>query len=197
MLTTLKRIDFSKNLLILLGALVTPISFANEIILASTDGPRISIYVENKHVTARDKEKNIKYSVDDSISRHLKSANDIRFIAENKNSKTQLFIVLSREYSKPGAMGQGYCGAGYEDYILLLEMLERKLVLRDQNLIQSCLKNISMFIDQGDENPINGFTHEKDGSLSYRLIDDDYKSNRVLTVDSKRFKIFLAPSMNK
>lgn len=72
-------------------------------------------------------------------------------------------------------MGQGYCGAGYEDYLLLVEIRGKKLTLKDQFLLQSCLKSISMFIDQGDDNPSNGLTHEKDGSFTYRLVEDDYK----------------------
>lgn len=50
-------------------------------------------------------------------------------------------------------MGQGYCGAGYEDYLLLVEIRGKKLTLKDQFLLQSCLKSISMFIDQGDDIP--------------------------------------------
>jgi hypothetical protein len=88
-------------------------------------------------------------------------------------------------------MGQGYCGAGYEDYLLLVEILKKELIFRDKFLLQSCIKSISVFIDQGDDNPSNALIHEKDGSLSYRLVDDDYNNRRKLTIQKKRFKVEL------
>jgi hypothetical protein len=194
MRTISKTISFSSILLILLATIIAPTAVANDILLSSTQGARISISVERQHVTARDKEKNINYDVDGAVARYLKRADDIRLIANESSPRAQLFIVLAREYSRPGAMGQGYCGAGYEDHLLLVEIFNRKLVLRDQLLLQSCLKSMSMFIDQGDDHPSNGFTHEKDGSLSYRLVDDDYEKKRILTVTARRFKITLIPS---
>jgi hypothetical protein len=197
MRTISKKISFASGLLILLATATAPTAVANDIVLPSSKGPRVSISVEKQHVTAKDKENNINYDVDGAVSRYLKRADDIRLIANESNPRAQLFIMLAREYSRPGAMGQGYCGAGYEDYLLLVEILERKLVLRDQLLLQSCLRSISMFIDQGDDHPSNGFTHEKDGSLSYRLVDDDYEKKRVLTVIAQRFKVTLVPSKNQ
>jgi hypothetical protein len=195
--TTSKKISLSSRILILFATIIAPTAFADDIALLSVQGSRVSISVEKQRVTATDKGKNINYDIDGSLSQYLKKADDIRLIANESNQKAQLFIVLAREYSRPGAMGQGYCGAGYEDYLLLVEIFERKLVLRDQLLLQSCLKSISMFIDQGDDHPSNGFTHEKDGSLSYRLVDDNYKNKRILTIKSRRFKIMLAPSTNQ
>lgn len=169
-------------------------SYATELILVSKNGSRVTVNVENQHVTAKEKERDINYQIDRPTSRSLAHANSISLVSNASTPASQLFIVLTREYSRPDAMGQGYCGAGYEDYLLLVEMLKKDLVLRDRILLQSCLKTLSMFIDKGDDNPSNGIIHEKDGSLSYRLVEDDYKEKRLLKVEGKHFKIALIPA---
>lgn len=95
------------------------------------------------------------------ISKHLKQAEDVRLVGNSSNPEPQLFIVMIREPSLPNTMGRGYCGAGYEDYLLLVEILGRKLLLRDELLLQSCLKSIAMYLDQGDDHPKNGLIDEK------------------------------------
>ena len=49
--------------------------------------------------------------------------------------------------------GGGYCGAGTEDYLLLIEWQPRprKLVLRDRIQVQSCLRSMALQSDQGSE----------------------------------------------
>ncbi|MDN4052317.1 hypothetical protein QPK32_04470 [Massilia sp. YIM B02763] len=167
--------------------IVSPVNAA-DILLSSPKGEHVAIYVKKQQVIAKDNGKNIIYEVAATVAQHLTRADDIRVVGSASNQKEQLFIVMLREPSRPNAMGRGYCGAGYEDYLLLVEILEKKLLLRDQLLLQSCLKSISMFIDQGDDHPSNGLAHEKDGFYSYRLVDDDVEKKRMLTVSNKHFK---------
>jgi hypothetical protein len=190
---TLKMINFFVFTFTALAMATSTTSYATELILVSENGSRVTVNVENQHVTAKEKEKNINYQIDRPTSRSLAHANSISLISNASTLASQLFIVLTREYSRPDAMGQGYCGAGYEDYLLLVEVFKKDLILRDRILLQSCLKTISMFIDKGDDNPSNGLTHEKDGSLSYRLVEDDYKEKRLIKVERKRFKIISTP----
>ncbi|MFC5740443.1 hypothetical protein [Dyella tabacisoli] len=68
--------------------------------------------------------------------------------AENSEAENSAVIYV-RIPSAPNAGGRGYCGAGDEDYMLLVERKERSLRLLDRLLIQSCLKNISLASDQG------------------------------------------------
>jgi hypothetical protein len=175
---------------------ITSSAVAGDVELSSREGQRVVISTKNKHITAKDEEKNITYKIDNSALRRLTQADDIQLITNISDKKKQLFIILTREPSRPNAMGQGYCGAGYEDYLLLVEITEQKLVLRDQFLLQSCLKSISLFIDEDDDSPSNGLTREKDGSLIYRLVSDDYDKKRVLTIDKSHFKTRLASSAN-
>ena len=174
MQTISKKIRFSTSSAILLMTIIASSAVADDLLLPSSQGPRVVISTKKQRVIAKDKETNIDYKIENAVSRYLTRADSIRLIANESDQKTQLFIILSREPSRPGAMGQGYCGAGYEDYLLLVEMLNRELVLRDQLLLQSCLKSISLFLDQGDDNPGNGLARNKDGSLIYRMVNDDY-----------------------
>ncbi|WP_413671756.1 hypothetical protein ACEN9H_19515 [Massilia cellulosiltytica] len=174
--------------IILLTILISPTAVADDLILQSAQGTRVVIDVKKSQVFAKDKERKISYIIDNAIIRHFRRAEDIRLIENESKPEAQLFTVLTREPSRPGAMGQGYCGAGYEDYLLLVEIRGKKLTLKDQFLLQSCLKSISMFIDQGDDNPSNGLTHENDGSFTYRLVEDDYKKKRTLMISKNHFE---------
>jgi hypothetical protein len=194
MQTTSKRNSFLGCLFAFIATFIVPPVSATDLLLPSPKGGRVAIHVKKQHVIAKDNEKNIIYEVAATVSKHLTRADDIRLVGNAGNPKEQLFIVMVREPSRPNAMGRGYCGAGYEDYLLLVEMLEEKLLLRDQLLLQSCLKSISMFIDQGDDHPSNGLAHEKDDSYSYRLVDDDAEKKRMLTVSDKHFKTKLVPT---
>jgi hypothetical protein len=93
-------------------------------------------------------------------------------------------------------MGRGYCGAGYEDYLLLLEISANKIVLRDQFLLQSCLKSISMLIEHGDDldDAGNGLIPNHDGSFSYRLLEDKAEEERRIAIRARRFKVDIVPA---
>jgi len=175
MQTISKLTNLPTYTIILLTILISPTTVADDLVLQSAQGTRVVIDVKKPQVFTKDKERKISYIIDNAIIRHFIRAEDIRLIEKESKPEAQLFTVLTREPSRPGAMGQGYCGAGYEDYLLLVEIRGKKLTLKDQFLLQSCLKSISMFIDQGDDNPSNGLTNEKDGSFTYRLVEDDYK----------------------
>ena len=188
---TSKRISFPGCLFIFITTLIAPPASATDLLLSPRNSGRVDLNVKKQHVIAKDNEKNITYEVAAAVSQHLARADDIRLVGNASNPKAQLFIVMAREPSRPKAMGRGYCGAGYEDYLLLVEIIDRKLLLRDQLLLQSCLKSISMFIDQGEDHPSNGLIHENGGFFSYRLVDDDADKKRMLTVSDKHFKTTL------
>ncbi len=182
------KFSLQNCLFILITAFIFQSATATELLFKSPDGGRVTLNVKKQQVTAKDDQNSIAYKVAPSISKHLKRAEDVRLIGNPSNPESPIFIVMTREPSRPNAMGRGYCGAGYEDYLLLVEILEQKLFLRDRFLLQSCLKSISMYIDQGDDHPKNGLIDEKNGSLSYRLVDDDADKKRTLTVSDKHFK---------
>jgi len=188
MQTILKRINFLGYIFVFIATFTVLPASATDLLLLPSKSGRVAISIKKQQVIAKDNEKNILYEVAPTVSQHLVRADDIRLVENANNSKAQLFIVVAREPSRPKAMGRDYCGAGYEDYLLLVEILEQKLLLRDEILLQSCLKSISMFIDHGEDHPSNGLTYEKNGSFSYRLVNDNADEKRMLSVSDKHFK---------
>jgi hypothetical protein len=105
-------------------------------------------------------------------------------------------VIFARIPSVPEAGGRGYCGAGHEDYMLLVEQKDRSLRLLDRLLIQSCLKNINLASDQGD-NPrlviktgiapiIAGFDLMSADDSPARAKQVVLKDNKLLLIDATR-----------
>lgn len=89
------------------------------------------------------------------LSRELRSmftqASDVFAIGEaasDLGAVQSLALVVSVP-SRSGAP-LGYCGAGTEDYLLILSVERGALVVRDTLLLQSCLQSISLVSDSGD-----------------------------------------------
>lgn len=63
------------------------------------------------------------------------------------------FVVLGAAIPSVAKPGLGYCGAGTEDYLLLIEWKTRprRLELRDRVQVQSCLQSMALQSDQGSE----------------------------------------------
>jgi hypothetical protein len=164
----------------------------------SSHGTQVTLKVKNHHVVAQKLGKHFNYEVSNAVSDHLIRAENAHIISDKSNESDPLFIVVSREPSRPNAMGQGYCGAGYEDYLLLIAVSSSKIQLRDKFLLQSCLKSISMLIEQGNDldDAENGLIPKGDGSFSYRLIGDEADQERNLVVRARRFKVSLVPAKN-
>lgn len=178
--------------------LAAPANANDEILLLSSHDSQIAVKMQNHRLVAKEVRKNLNYQVSDALSNHLVRAYDVRLISDKSDQNGPLFIVLSREPSRPNSMGRGYCGAGYEEYLLLIEISREKIELRDQFLLQSCLKSIAMVIDNGDDldDAGNGLILNSDGSFSYRLLEDEASQERNLVLRDRRFKISLVPAQN-
>jgi hypothetical protein len=174
----------------------TPASAGDEILLLPSHDSQIAVKMQNHRMVAKEIRKNINYQVSHAVSNHLMRAYDARIISDKSDQNGPLFIVLSREPSRPNSMGRGYCGAGYEEYLLLIEISRTKIKLRDQFLLQSCLKSIAMLIENGDDldDAGNGLTPNNDGSFSYRLLGDEASQERNLGLRDRQFKLSLIPS---
>jgi hypothetical protein len=154
------------------------------------------VKIRNNRLAAKEIRKNLDYQVSNAVSSHLLRAYNARIISDKSDQNGPLFIVLSREPSRPNSMGRGYCGAGYEEYLLLIEISRTKIELRDQFLLQSCLKSIAMLIENGDDldDAGNGLIPNSDGSFSYRLLEDEASQERNLVLRDRRFKVSLVPA---
>jgi hypothetical protein len=106
-----------------------------------------------KQLTAGASVKSI-VSADAEILKAVRNATEMvgvssRAFADNR----RIYFVLAVATSSVERAGTGFCGAGTEDKLVLIEWLgkARKLVLRDQFEIQSCLKSIALQSDQGGD----------------------------------------------
>jgi len=63
------------------------------------------------------------------------------------------YFVLAVAKPSVKEQGAGFCGAGSEDHLLLVEWKTelQTLILRDDMLVQSCLKSITLQSDQGSD----------------------------------------------
>jgi hypothetical protein len=194
MRTILKKI----KILLILASIFASLSASadDDVLLLSSHDVQVSVKMQNQRLIATENGKKLNYKISSAVSNHLMRAYDARMISDRSDQSGKLFIVLSREPSRPNSMGRGYCGAGYEEYLLLIEISGAKIELRDQFLLQSCLKSISMSIDHGDDldDGGNGLIPNNDGSFSYRLLEDAATQERNLAVHARRFKVSLRPA---
>jgi hypothetical protein len=155
---------------------------------------RITVSVHKHRVVAHDIVVKSVYEFDSAAARLLRKADNIQSLAYEKPLVGGRFVVLARVPSRPETMGMGYCGAGYEDYLLLVELHKRTLILRDQFLLQSCLKERVIYGINGERDPIRLMSRNVDGSFSFRWESDGDGQMRMLAVNGDRFFTKLSPS---
>jgi hypothetical protein len=95
-------------------------------------------------------------TIDAKTARSLKSADELIALSPRafpmKGYEAVLLIArVPSQRSNPS----GYCGAGHEDYLMLLALEKQRLKLLDDFLVQSCLESMVLASDQGDD-PRNG-----------------------------------------
>lgn len=99
-----------------------------------------------------DKSKDRKVRISKQLEKQLSIADDIfaitkkTFLIENHPA----FVIIAR-FASSLRKPEGYCGAGHEDYAILVKIKKNTLSLQDEILIQSCLKSISLVSDHGDD----------------------------------------------
>jgi hypothetical protein len=192
MLIILTRINFLRySLCLLLACAFASVALAGPAI--SRLQPHITVAVQERRVIARDKRANVTYQFDSRAAAMLVKAEEIRSVPHLKNA-AGVFIIFVRSPSRPGSMGRGYCGAGYEDYLLLVELEKKILVFRDQFLLQSCLNGNLIYTDDGQDDPIKLLIRNDDGSLDFSWETDKPDQTHKLTVRNGRFVITLSRS---
>jgi len=95
------------------------------------------------------------------------------------------FVFIARIPSK-SPQSTGYCGAGYEDHLILLRYEGKKIVLLDDFLLQSCLKSIVLDND-GDADILKSLTIDYENhAIGFRWISSpDDKEHRVTILNEK------------
>lgn len=95
------------------------------------------------------------------------------------------FVLIARIPSKT-PQSTGYCGAGYEDHLILLSYDGKRVVLPDDFLLQSCLKSMVLDNNKGDgilnAVSINMDTHEIEFQW---LADADNRNHHIEILNDK------------
>jgi hypothetical protein len=135
-----------------------------------------------------------KLIADKSLLLHLKRTDEVVYLLASKinQGKWPFFLVLSREPSRINRSA-GFCGAGYEDYVLLLQTNDTQIKLKDKFLLQSCneSKTLSGKDIDGLAEPLKAIKiNEKRHQIIFALLSEPDKQH-VLSVDGNH-KIFIS-----
>ena len=122
----------------------------------------IAIAAEGGHVRARrvprppalPSSRGESVAVDRRLTSELRRAAQLMAVAgRGFTEHGRTFLLLGVAIPSVAKQGLGFCGAGTEDYLLLVEWMAgtRKLELRDRVQVQSCLKPMVLQSDQGTD----------------------------------------------
>lgn len=97
------------------------------------------------------------------------------------------YLVLIARAPSKSPQGSGYCGAGYEDHVILLEYRNLNIVRRDDFLLQSCLSSIALDTDDADDIMKALFIDPRNYSRRFRWITDSNNQNHTLSIANGKF----------
>jgi hypothetical protein len=120
--------------------------------------------------------------IDKALKVLLREADELVFLIKINNlSEKKQFLILSREPSRKNR-GAGFCGAGYEDFVFLIEVEKNNLLILDKFLLQSCVKSI--FLEpESIEDPLKGIDLDQAKSLvTFQLSSEPESKKRSLMV---------------
>ncbi len=165
-------------------------SFPGEpIVLNLNEGSNVTITSKRKIIYAEyhnDKSSKL-IKLNDDLTSHLTKTDEAVFILK-VHSNRDLFVVLSREPSKQNRTAS-FCGAGYEDYLILIEATKKRILLLDKLLLQSCLKSILLQTDNGDD-PLKAITIDKENSsILFQWLGESEDIKRSLTIKNGHFEL--------
>ena len=183
---TTSKINSLKILAVFVATLFSSIALADELILKAPTGS-VRVVSEDGVVSARDKTGRKNYVMSKSFSRHLKQSSEATLINTYGDTRNPIFLIFTREPSRPNSLGRGYCGAGYEDYLLLAKIEKKIISVKDEYLLQSCLKTKSLRMETSDEHPQNFLHLKADGSYDYEMIADEDQKLWNIRVSKEKF----------
>jgi hypothetical protein len=176
-------------LFILLSALnVFADSFPNDPLkLCLNNGSNVTVTQNGKKINARyyKNGSDSYYKVNANLTSHFEKAEEVFFIFKVQ-SKKDLFVILTREPSRQNRT-TSFCGAGYEDYLILIEVAKNRVSLLDTVLLQSCLKSILLRTDR-DDDPLQAITIKKDNSsITFQWFGENEDKKRMINIDNSHF----------
>lgn len=151
-------------------------------------GARVSISLSDKKISAKFHSKKIDRLIetDKILAAHLLRTDEVSYLFKVPSNTRELFVVLSREPSRQNR-SSGFCGAGYEDFLLLIEVKKKQVVLADKFLLQSCLESILLDVDEG-ENPLQAIALDKSKStITFSLLNELDRKKKIISIIDGHF----------
>lgn len=150
----------------------------NHSVLFDVNNKPIRIYARNGLVRVTYFEK---YIPVDRESKNILARMDSISIISNKAflvNENQYFWSFIRLPSRK-SNGAGYCGAGFEDFIILFSINKNKLSYIDKYQAQSCLENFSIGVDSIKD--VNGNVLFSPDTYHIEISQERFKEEKVTT----------------
>lgn len=96
-------------------------------------------------------------------------------------------LVLIARMPSQKARPTGYCGAGYEDHLLLLSYARQQISLLDDFLLQSCLKSIVLESDHGDDILAALSIDRQRSFIQFKWLSDPDNQVHNVTISQQKF----------
>lgn len=153
-------------------------------LLSFSDTSRVALAVTSGNVQASYRDAPHRREVV-SVSRELDSAiahaDALHFLLHDPDTSSGLAIIVLSEPST-NTSGHGFCGAGTEDNVILIEKRNHTITYKDRYLLQSCLQSITLDADNPDDVLSGLSTDARAFTVTFKLLDDPDKKMTTLTV---------------
>jgi hypothetical protein len=168
----------------------------NDLVLSSRSiNAKISIRGNLTHAINLDTGKELR--IDARLKQRLYRSEEIILLSRTDNSNRPHFVLLARAPSRPSAMGKGFCGAGYEENLILIEINDNVIRWKDQLELQSCLHSITIYTEKSIGSTAELLQQSTDGSYNFRYESDDSGQSRKLSIKNNRFNLELVPNSDQ
>lgn len=100
------------------------------------------------------------------------------------------YLVLIARLPSRTPQSSAYCGAGLEDHLILLEYDGKKAILRDNFLLQSCLKSVALDSDgsDGGEDIVKALSISVEKhSIGFQWLGNPDDKRHTLTISNGKF----------
>ncbi|WP_436549087.1 hypothetical protein [Janthinobacterium sp. RB2R34] len=123
----------------------------------------------------------------DKGSRRLLMASEKTLAVFSLAGETATYFVVVASIPSRKPQSASYCGAGYQDHLLLLAYDGRKTTLRDDFLLQSCLRSITLE-SEGTDDILQALAIDADHhTIRFRWLSDREDTHHTLTIANGKF----------
>lgn len=116
----------------------------------------------------------------------LQRSDEVILVFSQPNDDGHYLVLIARMPSK-SPQSTRYCGTGYEDHLILLTYVQKKIALKDEFILQSCLKSIALDSDGGDDILKAISINLSKYSIGFRWLTNPDNKDHTITVSDNKF----------